>query len=365
MKKKTLLFFVFFLLLYPFFNLKTFAFTDENLNSIAESASYSSFESNVLTKEELSGEKKIGIFEKLFEIAVDGIKRNGPSAAKSFLPLLSALVVSSIFASLNSFGDELETVCSYVSLLAVSAAAYSVIYKLFVFVTAALSTFTATVSGFLPIMASLYVFSGNMSAAAASGSGLSIFLVFVSAVCSKILLPLLRVGFAFALASAFPDAPDLSSFSGTLKTTALTLMGFIFALFGFTLYVQTSVASLSDSYLTKTVRFASGSFVPVIGGVLGDAFKTVAASVGVVKGVFGAAGVVTVLAIVLPPVIYCALTALLFRLCAAFAKALSCNREAKFLDTLRGMISVLTSLSIGSGVVVIIALATFLTVKNS
>jgi hypothetical protein len=143
------------------------------------------------------------------------------------------------------------------------------------------------------------------------------------------------------------------------NSTATTLMAFIFGLLGFTLYLQSVVAAASDNYITRSIRFASGVFVPVIGSMLGDASRTVIASVSVVKGTVGASGVVIILSAVLPPLIMVAFHKLLLLSCAIIAKTLSCERESAFLYDMCGIINMLLALVAGAGAVCIIAMAVF------
>ena len=65
---------------------------------------------------------------------------------------------------------------------------------------------------------------------------------------------------------------------------------------------QTIIAAAADNYIYRTVKFASGVFIPVI-EILSRRQSRVSGG-GVVKSTTEAVGLVTVMSLVLPPVIY-------------------------------------------------------------
>lgn len=347
--------------LFPLFAQTVNAYTDENAESIAENAGADSIKSDYLSRDELDGDKNINVFEKAFAIIKDAFSDNGITVVRSFGAVLAVILLSCVMSAMKLVGSEaLDTACGYISVLVISGVTYSVMYNLFVFVIASMEALAVAVSSLMPIMASLYVFGGTAATGAAGSAGLTLFLSVLSVICTKVLLPLLQISFALCLVSAMPASVNLSAVTNLVKNTATTLMAFIFTLLGFTLYLQTAVASASDTYVTRSIKFASGVFVPVIGGMLGDAARTVIASVSIVKGTVGAAGVVLVLSAVLPPLIAVILHKLLLLGCGIIAKTLGCERESAFLYDLLGITNVLMALVAGAGVISIIALAVFI-----
>jgi hypothetical protein len=94
--------------------------------------------------------------------------------------------------------------------------------------------------------------------------------------------------------------------------------------------------------------------------MLGDASRTVIASVSVIKGTVGAVGVVMILSAVLPPLLIVALHKFLLLLCSIVAKTLGCEKESGLLYDLGNVMNVLLALVCGSGAVCIIAMAVFI-----
>lgn len=356
---KRILIFLFVFLLFGNLNVK--AYTDENTESIAEEAGAYDFESDYLSSDEVSGNKSINVFEKTISIISNTLKDNGSSIIKSFGLVMCVIALCCVMHAMKFGGNEtIDSAVSYISILALSGVTYSVLYNLFVFVIAAMESLTIVMTSLMPVMASLYAFGGTAASGIASEAGLTVFLTVLSAICTKVVLPLLQIAFALSLSGAMPGSINLSSVTTLVKNTATTLMAFIFTLLGFVLYLQTTIASASDNFFVRSVRFASGVFVPVIGAMLGDASRTVISSVSVIKGTVGAVGTILIFSVIIPPLVIVVLNKLMLLLCAIAAKSLGCERESVLLYDLGGVLGVLLALVIGAGVVCIIAMAVFI-----
>lgn len=347
--------------LIPCFGLGVCAYSEDTAESIADAAGANDLSGDYLSEEETSGEKTVNIFEKVILITADAIKDNSKGVIASFGGIMAVVVLCCVMHAMK-FGDSqaLDVACDYISVLVLSGVTYSILYNLFILVIASMEALTVVMSSLMPIMASLYVFGGNAAAGAASTSASAMFLTVLSAVCTKGILPMLRVSFALCLTGAMPGSVNLSAVTNFVKSLASTLLTFIFTLLGFVLYFQTAVASASDSFFTRSVKFASGVFVPIIGSMLGEATRTVMASVSVVKGTVGTVGVTLILSVILPPVIAVALNKLMLLGCSALAKTLGCERESALLYDLGSVLSILLALTAGAGTVCIIAMAVFI-----
>ena len=84
----------------------------------------------------------------------------------------------------------------------------------------------------------------------------------------------------------------------------------------------------------RTVRFAAGSFLPVVGGSVSESLRTVAGSVEYLRGVMGGAGLAVVFFAFLPTFLFVMLHRVTFLLAGAGAKLLGCDGEEKLLAEL-------------------------------
>lgn len=329
--------------------------------SLAEDAGVDTLSHPVLTQEELEGETPIILWDKLGDLIRGGTGEAIRSASGSFAALLGILVLCSLLHALRqlSTSSALSEACAFVTALALSGVAYTLLADLFTTTGQALTAFTEYMAALLPVSGSLLLAGGNASAAAASSAGLSLFLSTVSLICTAVLFPFLQISFALSFASALPGTVNLSPIGSLMRNTSGLMLAFLFSLLGFLLTMQTSIAAAADSALFRTVRFASGILIPVVGSSLGDAARTIAGSVSVIKGTVGGAGVVVTFAILLPPFLHLFVHRLLLSLCAALAKLLGCEREGQLLSELGSTLSILLGLLAGVEAVALLYLSAF------
>ncbi len=314
-----------------------------------------------LTEEEQRGETPVGLTDKLFAILSSGGKTALQTASSRLAALLGVLVLSSMLHALGELdGGALSALCDYATLLSVSGVVYSVLGSLFTMAGEALSGLTAYLAALLPVTSAVLVSGGTPTAAAASAAAFSLFLSCVELLSSQVLFPFLQVSFALCFAGALPGAVDLSPLSSLVKNTAAVLLAFLYTALGFLVGMQSAVSAEADTFFYRTIRFASGVFIPVVGGMLGEAARTVAGGIGVIRGTVGTVGVVVTLALLLPPLLVVIAHRFLLSLSAALAKMLGCSREAALLTDLGGVLGLLFGTLAGAEAVAILYLACFI-----
>lgn len=149
------------------------------------------------------------------------------------------------------------------------------------------------VSGFMvilvPIMAGLIISSGKEM------TGTSYYTVMmtagnaVSAVSAKLVSPLMNVFLALTVTSSLSVKMNLGSLCESVYKFAKWALMFVMGIFTAVLSLQTIMTSSMDNVSQRALRFAVSSFVPVVGGALGEALNTFNGSVELLKtgaGVF-------------------------------------------------------------------------------
>lgn len=341
-------------------SVRALAYEDPLTESVAEAVGADEISGEYITAEEARGERRINVYEKVISIVSDTLSRRGGGILARYGALLGLVVLCCVVNAFKPASGALDNALAFASVTAVSFSVFVIIDDLVAVVTAYLTTLTAAVSSLLPAAAALFVMGGNPAAGAAEANALALFLSAVNAICSGVLLPVMRVSFALCLAGACPGGVNLSSAVNLVKNTLTSITAFIFTLLAFTLWIQTTVAAASDNYLSRTVRFASGVLVPVIGNSLGEASRSFAAAVGIVKGYVGLCGTVIMLSAVIPPMIFVVLNKLLLLAVSIISKALGCERESRLLYDVGSLTGVLTALTLGAGVVAVLGMAMFL-----
>lgn len=191
------------------------------------------------------------------------------------------------------------------------------------------------ISGMLPVMGAIYAAGGNAATAVASSAGTSVLIAVCEGFCAGFLIPVMKVCAVLAAASFVSPYIDLGGFAKTLKSAATFFLGLVGALISAALAFQTFVSSSADSFSMRTVKFASGNLIPVVGTALGDAVKTVAGGISVIKNAVGSAAAVSVVLVMLPGLVTLLLYRTSFGLGCAAARIMNCKKEAALLEEMQ------------------------------
>ena len=185
-----------------------------------------------------------------------------------------------------------------------------------------------------PLFAALMVSAGAVTSAAAFHPVLSGAVYLISVLVEQCFVPLAYFGAILGIAGKISPRVQISnatrlirSVSKWMMTAALTLFTGITALYGFS-------APVLDGVAVKTVKFAVGSFVPVVGGLLADTVETVLSGTKLMKNAVGTAGILAVAAICIVPVLKIFVMHFMLRLCAAAAEPLTDRRISEMLSDL-------------------------------
>lgn len=176
-----------------------------------------------------------------------------------------------------------------------------------------LSDIRSLAEGMTAVFLPLFLAGGNAAAATASGGGFSVFLFALSFLSDRLLSPLVRYFFAFTLVGGMGGV-DLSGFAATLKKTYLSLVSILSLLFGFLLGTQTLFSSAADTLSLRSVKFAVGNMIPVVGSTVSGALGTLLSSVAYLRSFVGGAATASIFVILLPPLLHLYLVRLLFSL---------------------------------------------------
>ena len=82
----------------------------------------------------------------------------------------------------------------------------------------------------------------------------------------------------------------------------------------------------------RSMKFAAGNVIPIVGGSVGELFRSVSASVGYMRSAVGICGVLLLLLLMLPTLVELILARATWQICSFFAEILGCDGEKRLLD---------------------------------
>ena len=284
------------------------------------------------------------------------------SAFKLLFLLIGVVVVSAVVSALAKMADNpaLRSALRYCSLGAVFASSVYAFYEHFEKLEIFFERISALFNGMIPVTASIWALGGNVTTASAGSATLYCFLAVFEKLWAASAIPVTT----FVIMLGFCDV-----LCGELKTCKI--VGSIKKIYGFflgismtvllsSLAAQTLLCAVSDSVAARTGRLVSSTVIPIIGGNLGEALRTVASSVGYLKGVFGVGGIVIIALLTIPMALTVLLARFAFGIGSAFADVLGCEEESKLLSVFSDAYGCMLAVVCGVGMMFVLALCIFM-----
>jgi stage III sporulation protein AE len=222
---------------------------------------------------------------------------------------------------------------------------------------------TALVTGLLPLMAALHAMGGNVAVAAVQHSTLLLFLSICENVCGRTVMPMTGMCLSLTVSTVFSSGPSLRGLTALIKSSYTRTLGFVMLLLSFVLSTQTLLRAAADSLTARAAKFLAGNLIPVVGGALGDTFRTVASGVAFLKSTVGVGVMIVLFLMLLPVLISLLLTRLSFRLSLTVSDLLGCETESRLLNELVGIYGTLIAVVSMCTVFLIFALTLFVRVS--
>lgn len=283
-------------------------------------------------------------------------------AAKTFATLLGLTIIASVTGSLKGIfkSDGISSLFDFMSGLCIMLAMFSVTTGLFDSVSEYLARLSVLVNAIIPVMTAMNVAGGNLGSAAVSANAMMLSVSFIQLLATSVMFPVLRICYGMSIASGLGGV-KLDGITKLIRGLLSWVLGIIAALIGCVMSFQNSIAARADSLAMRAVKFAASGAIPVVGSIAGDAVRTVAGSLTLVRTTVGWTGVILILLLTLPVIIEVLLTRLGVVLAETAANIIGCERERGLLNEISGLLGFLAAVSVISGLMFIYALTLFAT----
>ena len=194
------------------------------------------------------------------------------------------------------------------------------------------STLNTLCAALLPLTGALYAMGGNLSAAAASTTSLSVYMTLMEELVGKSILPFCSICLILALIGSMNAGIKTATLLSTIKKNYTTLLAFLMMLLLAMLSAQTVLGARSDTLMMRSAKFAAGNMLPVVGGSISELLRSVSAGIGYLRGSIGICALLLLLFTLLPTLVELFLMRLTWQISASIAELLGCEDEKKLLD---------------------------------
>ncbi len=290
-----------------------------------------------------------GGIDYLLAIFTKQLRSNWPTILKMTVIGILSGVVSAMHDGKNEIG-----------ILACAAIASLMCLKTFVFfVTTAEETIDSMflfMQAIIPSVAATTAATGQTAQTAVCGTIFVAMQIFIY-ICKEMILPFLAVLTALGVVNKLGDTPYLKGIVGGLKSFYKWGIGLLLILYGVVCGLQAQSAGAFDTVAGKTVRYAVGSFVPLVGGALSDSLQMIGAGAKTIRAALGISGIIGVLYVCINPFVHICTIALSYKVAACLCTVMADTRVAEVIQEVGGNLVRICGVILCVGVMFVISLA--------
>ena len=269
--------------------------------------------------------------------------------AAELLPQLCAITVVLVILGLirrtsgGLISESTDSVVSFVGVTVVLLSVLSLVVGLYRQVYDVLFQLATLSEAASPILLTLLIANGGNALSSVCQPSMVMFSTVVIAVIRNVVLPLSIFALVFAVVSNISSNVKVGKMSGFLTNTASWVLGIVFMLFSAFTSVQGIAAASIDGVSYRAAKFATKSYVPILGGYLAEGFDVVVASTSLIKNAFGAVTLLVLLLAIVKPLVSILCVNLGLQAVAAVCEPIV---DDKYVKMLGGISKTLTFLSV-------------------
>ncbi|MDF2501613.1 MAG: spoIIIAE [Anaerosporomusa subterranea] len=270
-----------------------------------------------------------------------------------FLAVLCALL-QNLHSSFNSSGVSLlaYSICFIFLMVLVLNAFYNVILV----ARQSVEYMIGFMQAMLPLMMSLLAGVGAITSVALFTPFMLFVIGITGVVVKDMVLPLLMVTALIECVNYLSDQYKLSNLVGVLKQSGMVVLGLTLVVFIGVISIQSVVGSVADGITLRTAKYATATFIPVVGKMFADTVELVMGASLLIKNAVGVVGVLAVVTLCALPVVKLISLITVIKVTGALVQPMGAEKMAKCLDTVGNNLMLIL------GAVLTVALMFFLSI---
>ncbi len=276
------------------------------------------------------------------------------SANGSLSAVLSLLIVSAVF---KKFSEGAESGTGQALSFLCTCAVFVCIFETEIFDPAVTGNFLVSLrevtTAVLPTLAFLLAATGNVTTAALTGQNITLLCAVLEHLYSSVLFPFICASAGLCIVGCITSEKAVLSLSSFFKKISDLITVFSMAFFVFVMAMQSAFATAADTLGLKTVKFAVGSFVPLVGGAVSETLGLVGGGFTYVKNTCGGVALAVIFILLLPPLLSLIFEKFIFSLLGAVSGLLDLPETEKLFCELSSIINCFIAITVSAAVVFI------------
>jgi stage III sporulation protein AE len=306
-------------------------------------------------------------------IAAKGIKLDWSNVKETFLSLfcrelvinsqlMGKLIFLAVLCALlkniqTSFENEgITLLANSVCYVLMTVVALDAFYNAMSIAKGAVGYMVGFMEALLPVLISLLAGVGAVTSAAILSPLLLFIVTTISTLVKDVVLPLLFLAAVLQCVNFLSDKYKVANLAGLFRQAGMVILGLSMMVFIGFITVQGVAGSVADGITLRTAKYATSTFVPVVGKIFADTVELVMGASLLVKNAVGLFGIAAVIAICLMPLIKLLSLIVIMKVAGALIQPMGDEKMATCLESLGD------NLLLVFGGVLTVALMFFLTI---
>ncbi len=216
----------------------------------------------------------------------------------------------------------------------------------------------------LPVQITLLVALGNITSATIFHPFIIGALSFISTLIKNVVFPLLFLGAVLSIINHISEHMKVSKLAELFNTASKAILGLCLTVFIGIMTIQGVTGGLSDGIALRSAKYATDTFIPVVGRWFSDAIELVVGSALILKSAVSIVGIIVISIICLIPVIKIVAIMLVYRVAAAFVQPLGNNGLADALQSMSSSLTLVFASVASVGIMFFMAIAIIMATGN-
>lgn len=297
------------------------------------------------------------IFSKLIDMFFAEIKEN-----IRLLTMLSALCIVSGMLGVMA-GEEASQVCFLACLILIATMSVTVLKNVIETAEIATDNLMLFMQSLIPALSMLSA-SSDVALSASFHPSLFISMQIIIFACKEWFLPLTLFVSVLSIINTMSTHFHITKLLETCRQIIKWGLGILMTIYIAFLGICGFGQAVHIGVVSKTVKYAIGNFIPLVGGVLSESAETVLSGLYLIKNTIGITGILAILSIALGPLLNVLTTSVIFRLAASICEPATDKRVTKVISDLAGNVSLVFSILLMVCVMFVISIAMLLTLTN-
>lgn len=197
----------------------------------------------------------------------------------------------------------------------------------------------------LPVMTAAMAAEGGITVSAALYTGTVLFNTFLTAIISKLIIPMVYVYMALCVACSAIGNDILKSLRDFVKWLMTWCLKITIYLFTGYIGITGVVGGTADAAAVKAAKLALSGFVPVVGSIISDASETILVSAGVMKNAVGIYGFLAITALWIGPFLQIGVQYIMLKITSAVCSVFGTKESINLVRDFSGVMGLLLGMT--------------------